>query len=115
MALPDPRLLLPRAADRYVGPAIALWFLAAYNVVGTARSLIHVLAPDSGAQSIATMDTSVAGGPNMTSSAGPSTQPINMTSSINLDGEQIGTMLTPILVPKLTEAFKEQKRRGGAH
>ncbi len=65
MALPDPRLLLPRAADRYVGPAIALWFLAAYNVVGTARSLIHVLAPDSGAQSIATMDTSVAGGPNM--------------------------------------------------
>ena len=56
-----------------------------------------------------------AGGPNMTSSAGPSTQPINMTSSINLDGEQIGTMLTPILVPKLTEAFKEQKRRGGAH
>ena len=65
MALPDPRLLLPRAADRYAGPAIAVWFLLAYNVVGTVRSLIHILAPDSGAQSIASMDTSVAGGSNM--------------------------------------------------
>jgi hypothetical protein len=40
-------------------------FLAVYNLVGTVRSLIHILAPDSGAQSIATMDTSVAGGPNI--------------------------------------------------
>jgi hypothetical protein len=39
--------------------------LAAVNVVGTARSLIHILAPDSGAESIATMDTHVTGGGNI--------------------------------------------------
>jgi len=39
--------------------------LAAVNVAGTARSLIHVVAPDSGAESIASMDTHVAGGKNI--------------------------------------------------
>jgi hypothetical protein len=39
--------------------------LAAVNGVGTVRSLIHILAPDSGARSIASMDTTVAGGDNI--------------------------------------------------
>jgi len=39
--------------------------LAALNLVGTARSLIHILARDSGAQSIASMDTRVRGGDNI--------------------------------------------------
>ena len=65
MNRPDLRLLLPRNVDRYAGPLLAVWFLAIYNVVGTVRSLIHILAPDSGAQSIATIDTAVAGGPNI--------------------------------------------------
>jgi hypothetical protein len=37
----------------------------ALNVAGTVRSLIHMLAPDSGAQSIASMDTEVTGGGNI--------------------------------------------------
>ncbi len=64
MTRPDIRLLLPQRLDRYTGPHLALWVLAAYNVVGTVRSLIHVLAPDSGASSIAGMDVTVAGGEN---------------------------------------------------
>ncbi len=39
--------------------------LVAINAAGTARSLIHILAPDSGAQSIASMDTRVDGGGNI--------------------------------------------------
>ena len=65
MTRPDLRLLLPSSADRYAGPRLAVWFLALYNVAGTVRSLIHVLAPDSGAGSIAGMDTSVVGGANI--------------------------------------------------
>lgn len=55
----------PDDATQYRGPRWTVAVLAAYNLVGTARSLIHILAPDSGAGSIASMDTSVAGGPNM--------------------------------------------------
>lgn len=47
------------------GPRGPVAFLTAFNVVGTARSLIHILAPDSGAQSIASMSTRVAGGRNI--------------------------------------------------
>jgi hypothetical protein len=61
---PDVRRLLPRRLDRYTGPRLALWLLAAYNVIGTVRSLIHIVAPDSGASSIAGMDVTVAGGEN---------------------------------------------------
>ena len=57
--------LLPRDATRFRGPRGPVVFLAAFNVVATVRSLIHVLAPDSGAQSIASMDTRVAGGRNI--------------------------------------------------
>jgi hypothetical protein len=64
MIRPDIRVLLPRRVDRYEGPRLAFWLLAAYNVVGTVRSLIHILAPDSGASSIAGMDVTVAGGAN---------------------------------------------------
>jgi hypothetical protein len=64
MTRPDFGLLLPRTLDRYTGPPIAFWLLAAYNVPATVRSLIHILAPDSGASSIAGMDTTVAGGAN---------------------------------------------------
>lgn len=39
--------------------------LAVLNAAGTVRSLIHILAPDSGATSIASMDTQVTGGGNI--------------------------------------------------
>lgn len=61
---PDPRLLLPRQADRYRGARWALVVLVVHAVVTTARSLVHVLAPDSGAGSIATIDLDVEGGDN---------------------------------------------------
>ena len=62
-----PRLsrLLPGDVTTFRGPRWTAGLLAAVNVVGTARSLVHVLAPDSGAQSIASMDTQVAGGENI--------------------------------------------------
>jgi hypothetical protein len=44
MIRPDIRLLLPRRVDRYEGPRLAFWLLAGCNVVGTVRSLIHLLA-----------------------------------------------------------------------
>jgi len=64
MIRPQLGLLLPRSLERYAGPRIAFWLLAAYNVPATIRSLVHILAPDSGAGSIAGMDTTVAGGAN---------------------------------------------------
>jgi hypothetical protein len=60
-----PARLLPREATRFGGPSGPVVFLAAFNVVATARSLVHILAPDSGAQSIASMDIRVKGGPNI--------------------------------------------------
>jgi hypothetical protein len=62
-----PRLaaLLPAAPTGYAGPALAWWFAVAYLVVVTVRSVVHVLAPDGGAGSIATIDLSVAGGANI--------------------------------------------------
>jgi hypothetical protein len=62
---PDLRLLLPRDAARYEGPRVATWFLVAYTAVATVRSLIHILAPDSGAATIAGMDTTIDGGANL--------------------------------------------------
>jgi hypothetical protein len=57
--------LLPRDATRFRGPRGPVVFLAAFNVIATARSLVHILARDSGAQSIASMPTQVAGGRNI--------------------------------------------------
>jgi len=59
---PDPRLLLPRDAAEYRGARWAVVVLVAYNVVATARSLVHVFLGDSGAESIATVDVDVEGG-----------------------------------------------------
>ena len=44
---------------------LAFWFAAAYLVLITGRSLVHLLVPDGGAHSIATVDISVAGGANI--------------------------------------------------
>jgi hypothetical protein len=62
-----PRLsrLVPPDVTTFRGPRWTAGALAALNAAGTARGLIHVLAPDSGAQSIASMDTEVAGGSNI--------------------------------------------------
>jgi hypothetical protein len=57
--------LVPGDVTTFRGPRWTAGVLAAVNVVGTARSLVHILAPDSGAQSIATMDTRVTGGGNI--------------------------------------------------
>jgi hypothetical protein len=62
-----PRLsrLLPDDVTRFEGPRWTAGMLVALNVAGTVRSLIHMLAPDSGAQSIASMDVRVKGGDNI--------------------------------------------------
>jgi hypothetical protein len=62
-----PRLtaLLPSAPERFEGPAATWWFAIAYLTVLTIRSLIHLLAPDGGAGTIATMDVEVEGGTNL--------------------------------------------------
>jgi hypothetical protein len=57
--------LLPGDVTRFEGPGWTAGTLVALNVAGTVRSLIHMLAPDSGAQSIASMDTQVKGGDNI--------------------------------------------------
>ncbi|MBY0357865.1 MAG: hypothetical protein K2W82_07675 [Candidatus Obscuribacterales bacterium] len=57
--------LLPKPRNNYRGPRFAVWFLLIYNIVATGRSLIHIFAADSGAQSIATMNVQVAGGQNI--------------------------------------------------
>jgi len=62
-----PRLagLLPRSPTHFAGPPATWWFAAAYLVVVTVRSLIHLFAPDGGAGSIATVDITVEGGSNV--------------------------------------------------
>lgn len=62
---PDLSALLPGEPSTYRGPMLAFWFAVAYLVAITVRSLIHLLAPDGGAHSIATVDISVAGGSNI--------------------------------------------------
>ncbi len=57
--------LLPGNVTRFGGPGWTAGTLVALNAAGTVRSLIHMLAPDSGAQSIASMDTHVKGGDNI--------------------------------------------------
>jgi hypothetical protein len=48
--------LLPRSiTDRYSGAPIAKWALALLTVITIGRSLAHILLPDGGAQSIATI------------------------------------------------------------
>ena len=63
--MPRPAGLLPSDPTHYGGPALAYWITTILLVVITARSLVHVFSPDGGAHSIATIDTSVAGGDNI--------------------------------------------------
>ncbi len=62
-----PRLagLLPSDPTKYRGPAVARWITTMLLVLITVRSLVHLFSPDGGAHSIATLDTSVAGGDNI--------------------------------------------------
>ena len=63
--MPRPASLLPSDPTRYDGPAVARWVTTFFLVVITIRSLVHLFSPDGGAHSIATIDTSVAGGNNI--------------------------------------------------
>lgn len=62
---PEPGRLLPKQPATYDGPMLPFWLTAAYLVLITGRSLIHLLSADGGAQSIATIDTDVEGGANI--------------------------------------------------
>lgn len=62
---PSPAALLPANPAIYDGPRLATWVAMGYLVFITVRSLIHLLLPDGGARSIATIDVAVAGGPNI--------------------------------------------------
>lgn len=56
---PSPAALLPANPALYDGPRLAAWAAMVYLVFITVRSLIHLLSPDGGAQSIATIDVHV--------------------------------------------------------
>lgn len=64
---PDFAALLPANPSIAGGPALAWWVAVSYLCLITVRSLIHMLAPDGGAHSIATINVSVAGGANIIS------------------------------------------------
>ena len=57
--------LLPRTESRYSGSSGSLGFLTLVTIVSTARSLVHLFAPDGGAHTIAGIPLDVAGGPNI--------------------------------------------------
>lgn len=63
--IPDSRRILPADPREFRGPALAFWITAAYLSVITVRSVIHLVAPDGGAGSIATIDVEVDGGGNI--------------------------------------------------
>lgn len=62
---PSSARLVPANPATYDGPPLAVWTAFAWLGVITARSCVHLLAPDGGAQSIATIDVAVAGGSNI--------------------------------------------------
>ena len=49
------RIFPEQLSNKYRGSVIAMWVFAVITVVTVARSLIHIFAPDGGAQSIATI------------------------------------------------------------
>ncbi|MGO9544957.1 MAG: hypothetical protein ACLPPF_09195 [Rhodomicrobium sp.] len=57
--------LLPRVYGGYTGPGLPYYFLIAIAVAGTVRSLIHLLAPDGGAGTIAGLVLDAPGGRNI--------------------------------------------------
>lgn len=62
---PSTTQLLPANPATYDGPLLAFWAALVWLGVITVRSSIHLLAPDGGAQWIATIDVAVAGGSNI--------------------------------------------------
>lgn len=61
----DVRDILPRDPSMYAELRFVRVVATVYMVVVVVRSCIHLFAPDGGAQSIAGIDTSVAGGDNI--------------------------------------------------
>lgn len=61
----DLRALLPAPDEGYRGSRGSLWFLVAMTVLSTARSLVHILAPDGGANSIAGIAVEGTAGQNL--------------------------------------------------
>ena len=49
------RILPPKFDNRYPGHTTGLWLFALITLVTVGRSLVHIFAPDGGAQSIATI------------------------------------------------------------
>lgn len=66
----DIRGLLPETAAGYRGSRGALRFLIAANVVTTARSLVHMLAPDGGMRTIARIESDGDGDRNLVAITG---------------------------------------------
>jgi hypothetical protein len=57
--------LLPKVDQFYTGPAVPFYFLVVIAAASTVRSLIHIFAPDGGANSIAGIAIDVEGGDNL--------------------------------------------------
>lgn len=63
---PSPARLLPANPALYDGPLLSFWVAIVWLGVITVRSCVHLLAPDGGAHSIATIDVSgLDGGSNI--------------------------------------------------
>jgi hypothetical protein len=56
---------LPAVDKQYKGAKISIYFLILVTIAGTIRSLIHILAPDGGAYSIAGINIEVEAGNNI--------------------------------------------------
>lgn len=61
----DVKRIFPKNPSVFVGFKLIRILTALYLVVAVVRSGIHLFAPDGGAQSIAGIDTSIAGGDNI--------------------------------------------------
>jgi hypothetical protein len=61
----DVSRLLPESVQGYRGPKGPWYFLIAITLISTARSLVHMLAPDGGAGSIAGIAIDGPGGSNL--------------------------------------------------
>ena len=57
--------LFPRIEEDYEGSKVPYYFLILVAIASTIRSLIHIFAPDGGANSIAGIDIAVQGGANI--------------------------------------------------